>query len=121
MMFRSIFTRLNHLVVGLGFALPLAAAPGDPDPQAIRLAIDDLAASHGAGYPRAAEFLARLDALAARLGAGDTAAGAELAALRREALLANPLLDFDRWLVLVRRFPDPAAARKAMGGALGIG
>jgi formylglycine-generating enzyme required for sulfatase activity len=39
--------------------------------------------------------------------------------LQREALLANPLLDFDRLLVL-RRIPS-APAREAMGGSLGIG
>ena len=39
----------------------------------------------------------------------------------RAALLANPLLDFDRLLVLRRGFPKPAAARKAMGRELGVG
>jgi len=42
-----------------------------------------------------------------------------LRALQREALLANPLLDFDRLLVLKRVPKGPA--RRAMGGSLGVG
>ena len=86
------------------------------DPQALRLAIQDLLATFGDRYPRGAEFLQRLDALEQALveahAPGATSAAdrvaeikTQLTALKREALLASPLLDFDR-LVLVRRKAD---------------
>jgi len=64
------------------------------------MAIEDLTATYGARYPKGKSFLARLDALAPQVKAGRAAE--QFAALRREALLANPLLNFDR-LLLVRR------------------
>jgi formylglycine-generating enzyme required for sulfatase activity len=90
---------------------------------ALRLAIEDLSSTFGSRYPRGGEFLNRLDSLDAALKrpALDAAAGSNFFALQREALLANPLLDFGRLLLLTRGFPDPAAARHAMGGALGVG
>lgn len=79
---------------------------------ALRHAVTDLAGSYPDHSTRAAEFLARIDACERRipefiaaLNAGDTAARAGIEALlllQREALLANPLLDFDR-LLLVKR------------------
>lgn len=94
-----------------------AKAPGDPvirqlallDPQALGRAIDDLGTTFPA-YPAAA-FRARLEALgeiaAARVELKkDTPVGKDKAAawlkLQREALLANPLVDFSK-LLLVRR------------------
>jgi len=65
--------------------------------EALALAIDDLRATQGRRYPRGDEFRRRLDGL--RETACDAAA---FRALRDEALLANPLLDFDR-LLLVKR------------------
>ncbi len=65
--------------------------------ESLALAIDDLRATFGARYPRGEEFCRRLDGLRA---AGCDAAA--FRALRDEALLANPLLDFDR-LLLVKR------------------
>ena len=67
--------------------------------QSLRLAIEDLLATFGGRYPRGQEFLDRL----AKAG-GTNAPAAELAALSAEALLANPLLDFDE-LLLIRRDP----------------
>jgi len=67
--------------------------------QSLRLAIEDLAATFGTRYPRGREFLERL----AKIG-GSNAPPADLAALAAEALLANPLLDFDK-LLLIRRNP----------------
>ncbi|HEY9172208.1 MAG TPA: SUMF1/EgtB/PvdO family nonheme iron enzyme [Verrucomicrobiae bacterium] len=99
-----------------------AAAPEDAV-VSLRLAIEDLLATFGPRYPKGSEFLNRVAAVEAQLKQPATSAGAanELAALQREALLANPLLDFDRLLVLKRGFPKPEAARHAMGGALGVG
>jgi formylglycine-generating enzyme required for sulfatase activity len=103
------------------------------DSEAVRLAVEDLTGTFGARYPRGADYLARLRALEPALAmaraAGTNEAGLSGAArqileyrqLSREALLANPLLDFDRVLVLKREFPEPKAARQAMGHALGVG
>ncbi|MBL7134578.1 MAG: SUMF1/EgtB/PvdO family nonheme iron enzyme [Phycisphaerae bacterium] len=73
-------------------------------PQSLRLAIRDLAGTFGAKYAGGPAYLARLDKIETRLKAGDPAAAAELDALARQALLANPLLDFDR--LIVRRTAD---------------
>ncbi len=67
-----------------------------PDVTAVRLAIEDLCASFPDSYDRGPAYLARLDALTA---SGDIEA---LAALQREALLNNPLLRFDRLLIIRR-------------------
>jgi formylglycine-generating enzyme required for sulfatase activity len=77
----------------------------------LELAINDLVAAFGSKYPKGQKFLERLAALkragqqAAR-GKGDPAAAAhvdaELSKLRQEALLANPLLDFDKLLLIKR-------------------
>ena len=96
---------------------------GGTDPLALRLAIQDLMTTFGPRYTKGREFLLRLKELELQLHQTDTAAPATKAmlALQREALLANPLLDFDQLLVLKRRFPKPEDARSAMGGALGVG
>ena len=73
-------------------------------PQSLRLAIEDLARTFGAKYPKGGEYLQRLDKLDPRLISGDAGAQAELAALASEALLANPLLNFDK--LIVRRTAD---------------
>jgi formylglycine-generating enzyme required for sulfatase activity len=85
----------------------------------LRLAVADLAKTFGDKYPNAPQFLAKLDAMkktadeltaaaakdpVAATSRAETLA-ADLRALQREALLANPLLDFDRLLVIKRR-PD---------------
>lgn len=79
--------------------------------ESLRLAITDLRTTHGSRYPRGQEFLTRLETLAKSANAADARrdAGlyaqvqADLEQLRREALLANPLLDFDRLLLVKRR------------------
>ncbi len=122
---------LLGIAIGLLLVLALAAAAPNPraagqtgdnaallaearlvDAEALRLAIDDLSRTFGARYPKAAEYRRRLAELApgyaASLQAAERGDGAGLAAVRRmielkrEALLANPLLDLDR-LLLVRR------------------
>ena len=93
---------------------PYAAA--EVNAAALRLAIEDLSVTFGPRYPRGAEFLQRLSELDSQVqplaakGAQRDAREREtwaqlqqqLTALRDEALLANPLLDFDR-LLLVKR------------------
>ena len=80
--------------------------------RAVRLAVEDLAATFGKSYPKGAEYLRRLDQvekalLAAAEDKGDAGKQIDVAqkflALQREALLANPLLNFDRLLVVKRR------------------
>lgn len=87
----------------------------------VRLAVEDLVATHGDRYRGGAGYLERLAAMEAAFASeGVTEAGrAGFRALRREALLANPLLDFDRLLLLERRTKVPA--RRAEGGSLGVG
>ena len=79
--------------------------------RAVRLAVEDLRATFGEKYPRGAEFVRRLDAMEkAVLTAAEGPGGGEqqldvvqqFLQLRREALLANPLLDFDKLLVVRR-------------------
>lgn len=69
--------------------------------KALRRAITDLIDTFGPRYPKGKQYLARLDSLARD---GDQPEFSEaLAALRKEALLGNPLLDFDRLLLIKRR------------------
>jgi len=71
---------------------------------ALRLAIANLTETFGEKYPEGPQFLKRIDALEKAVsvtGAGDPLEA--LTALRQEALLANPLLDFDRLFVIKRR------------------
>ena len=90
---------------------------------ALRLAIEDLVAGFGPRYANGRQYLKRLEALETALNDPGTAAQARsnLIVLQREALLANPLLDCDKLLVLKREFTNPSAARHAMGHALGVG
>ncbi len=66
------------------------------DIAALRMGIEDLIETFGDKYARGAEFLARLKKI-------DKPTPAEFNALKREALLANPLLDFKRLLLIRRR------------------
>ncbi len=89
----------------------------DFDLEAVRLAVQDLIQTHGARYPGGPGYLERLTGLSrqreevlARLAKADAgvaepavALGHQLVALRREALLANPALDFQRVLAIRRR------------------
>ena len=93
-----------------------------PNPRSLRLAIEDLINTFGPKYPQGPQYLKRLDALSKELKrleektqGGQLPLDAErkpveeaLAALAREALLANPLLDFDRLLLVQRGEKGPA-------------
>lgn len=101
------------------------------DFEAFRLAMEDLRETYGSGYATGPEWLGRLEVLhkewrenLARQKAGLPLAEtgiiqleAELQALHRKALLANPLLDFDR-LLMIRRAPkgDPRRSQWADRG-----
>ena len=99
-------------------------------PEAVRLAVDDLVRTFGSRYPKGAEYQKRLAVLEksylqAKLAQSDDAAIERLGeqvrqyqALSREALLANPMLDFDKLLVIRRNFGG--SARAVLGGKLGL-
>ncbi len=108
------------------------------DPEGLRLAIQDLIDSFGNRYPQGPAFLAKLKQLesnlrpaAAQSKTNDLKSVEQLNRivldienLRREALLANPLLDFDR-LLLIQRKPDgdprmPHGTGFSLGEFLGL-
>ncbi len=99
-------------------AFPSAArpeAPGIAEPRwrALRMAVEDLSKSFPEQYAQGGRYLDRLEALHAEQGRLPAHAGpdafapleARFEALQREALLANPLLDFEQ-LLLIRRRAD---------------
>jgi len=107
----------------------LAARLTDEDLQAVRLAVTDMIATFGPGYPKGGETLAKLDEYARALpgirqglSRGDASAvkaAGEFLAFKRRALLANPLLNFEKLLV-IRRKPI-GGARRDKGAGYGLG
>ena len=90
-------------LVAFQLGMPVrAATPDDGTVASLRAAITDLSQAFGDRYPDGKKFLQRLDALGAQPAAD------ALAALRREALLANPLLDIDRLMVVRRKADGPS-------------
>ena len=96
----------------LSHSLDAAAETADSQPalvqyqcRTLRAAIEDLVATHGPRYPGGREYLRRLEELSSASGGRLKAEGLgdDLERLKREALLANPLLDFDRVLVVKRK------------------
>ncbi len=88
-------------------------AAGEGDRASLKLAIEDLRETFGEEYPKGNEFLKRLENI-------QDEKSAEFLALKKEALLANPLLDFDR-LLMVRsrkgnRFSRNWQTRTSCGG-----
>ncbi len=79
-----------------------SATAAEVTPIALRRAIQDLCATFPDSYRLGATYLERLEELEA---AGDKDG---LAALQQEALLANPLLDFEELLVVRRSDKSPA-------------
>ncbi|MGQ9574594.1 MAG: SUMF1/EgtB/PvdO family nonheme iron enzyme [Thermoguttaceae bacterium] len=88
------------------------AAPAQRDIHSLRQAIQDLIATFAARYPKGESYLKELAALEPKLARGDPAARAQFLRLKQEALLANPLLDFGRLLVVKRK------SRKLAGAAV---
>ena len=122
---REIYYRSRRLDDGLARAESL-------DGVALRRAIVDLIRTYPNRYPNGPNYLRRLDGLEASLAATRTAADPRALsavegaahmveafdALKREALLANPLLDFERLLV-IRRTPH-GGARRPLGTGRGL-
>lgn len=107
----------------LGAVLLLSVESGaagiHDDLQSLRLAIEDLGSSYGARYSRGKEFGDRLTELERREDAsGKTPEFADaLATLRYEALLANPLLDFERLLLVERDAKNPGLPQNWEGNS----
>ena len=101
--FRFGIACLGATLVQAAVTEPSEALPGV---RAVCLAIQDLSGSFPDRYPRGAEWLKQVEDLELRAKSAApeqlAALAAELAVVRKEALLANPLLDFDR-LLLVKR------------------
>lgn len=123
---------------GHGAAAPTTVAKrgeARPDLPALRLAIEDLQASFPDRYPGGSGYLNRLAglerreaAMAQALAHRDPAAGTEAAAiaeeagrLRQEALLVNPLLNFDRLLFVRRKAGALSDYRRGQGLSHEIG
>jgi len=112
---RSIPALMVAMVIGLWLPAPpcpAAEPPADSTDspgvdrrawESLRLAIDDLIDSFGPEYPRGREYLERLEAVREAAARGDPSAGKKLRELRQEALLDNPLIDFDRLILLKRK------------------
>ena len=71
-------------------------AKGQGDVESLKLAIEDLIKTYGKKYPKGNDYLARLEKLT-------NINSPEFKALKKEALLANPLLDFDGLLMVRSR------------------
>ncbi|MBM4034747.1 MAG: hypothetical protein FJ291_23635 [Planctomycetes bacterium] len=93
----------------------VAAGISEKAVEALELALNDLIATFGERYPKGPDFRKRLETLKASLKAADARTPKEtrekldsdFLALQREALLANPLLDFDRILLVKRGEKSP--------------
>jgi hypothetical protein len=82
---------------------------GSVNPGALRLAIEDMTAQYGTRYPKGAEYLKQLNTLIAKQKAAKSGAPEQkqeiekaLAEIQSKALLAHPLLKFDKLLFLKR-------------------
>ena len=96
--------------------VPAVPSIAQANVKALRLAVEDLIATFGDRYPQGAAFLKRVDGLdrrvadlAAAIKRGDPDAKDQIPvlltdfrSLQRDALLVNPLIDFDK-LLLVNR------------------
>jgi formylglycine-generating enzyme required for sulfatase activity len=71
--------------------------------ESLRLAITDLSRTFGVRYQRGSQYLTRLGELQAARRLGDPASENKLHQLKGQALLDNPLLDFDKLLLLKRK------------------
>ncbi|MHC4202480.1 MAG: TolB family protein, partial [Planctomycetota bacterium] len=84
--------------------------------KALHMAIEDLSATFPQTYP--AKYLKRITEIETALNGADSGKiremAVELAAFRQEALLANPLLDFDK-LLLVKRRGSPGMPNNWVG------
>ncbi|NWK54703.1 SUMF1/EgtB/PvdO family nonheme iron enzyme [Verrucomicrobiaceae bacterium N1E253] len=87
---------IASVIIGLSTSLTLLAKPRELNygtKESLELAIQDLINTHGKAYPKGPAFLKRLKQI------NDEK---DLAKLRKEALMANPAIDFDQLLIIER-------------------
>jgi len=90
------------IYLGGVFSPCLADTPCVNDLSALRRAIEDLSRKFPEQYVRGPEFLKRLEVLEKQTRKGKEGVAEKVETLRREALLANPLLDFQQIFVIKR-------------------
>ena len=103
---RPMKATLKLLACSLVLSFPghAGAAEGTEQLTSLRLAIADLTATFGARYPQGQAFAGRLAELERRMAESgqNPAWAAALTKLQGDALLANPLLDFEKLLLIQR-------------------
>jgi hypothetical protein len=95
----KLLVKIFNVSAGSGFQFRFIDAPLMPkgmNTEALRMGIEDLSRSYPGQYTKGPEFLQRLDALEEK---PDEPA---FAALQREAMLANPLMNFEKLLLIKR-------------------
>ena len=106
--YKELITHMKHtLIACMALAITPALVHGaEPAGQlkSLRLAIEDLTNTFGTRYPQGKAFAGRLSELEGRVAAagGNPEFTDALAKLRSDALLASPLLDFERLLLVER-------------------
>jgi formylglycine-generating enzyme required for sulfatase activity len=92
---RDVHVSMNRGILNGPLLKRQVPEPKDPR-ETLKLAIEDMIAEYGLDYPRGKEFLERLAAIAST---EDSA----FETLKREALLANPIIDFEEILLIKRK------------------
>lgn len=92
-----------------GGILGSAIAQEEREIQSVRAAIEDLMQTFGGRYSNGAEYLERLDAIEKAARGHERGAAEAFQTLRHEAFLANPLLGFDRLLLVKRKVGEDVA------------
>jgi len=84
--------------------------PGSVNVATLRAAIEDISATFGPRYPKGPQYLKQLAELEAKQSAAEDGTSEQrheiedaLKSLRREAMLAHPLMEFDRLLFIKRK------------------
>jgi len=90
--------------IATAFENEAVAGEADRRVKALRAAVEDLMATFGERYPDGARFLKRLE----------TVEKADFEALRREVLLANPLIS-EQPILYVVRHPDVSGTHEYLG------
>jgi formylglycine-generating enzyme required for sulfatase activity len=116
MMGRGDLAATVGLMAALALFLPdpvtAAPAPAAREFENLAAAITDLHRTYGEEYPNGQAYLERLRAIQVAAKQDDPAAAGRFRQLKREALLANPLLNFDQLLVVKRRSRRPGSSHR---------
>ena len=104
---------INRLIVTVLILIAVVPAPAEDalyhgSLKSLEMAIKDLQKTFGDKYPNAKQYLDRLK----KIKKLDNTTKPQFAALQREALLANPLLDFDKILLVQRNYGKRAKGER---------